>query len=67
MVSDQFPSIDGTIFYINEDSYVDCKMMTINNTEDGIHVKILSNDKQLSLTELKALYGKLYVAVDWVQ
>ena len=67
MVSDQFPSIDGTIFYINEDSYVEFKTMTINNTADGIHVKLLSNDEQLSLTELKALYGKLCVAIDWIQ
>lgn len=67
LVSAQFPNIDGTIFYINEDSYVDFKTMAINSTADGIRVKLLSNNEQLSLTELRALYGKLCVAVDWIQ
>lgn len=67
LVSAQFPNIDGTIFYINEDSYVDFKTMAINNTADGIRVKLLSNNESLSLTELQALYGKLCVAVDWIQ
>ena len=67
LVSAQFPNIDGTIFYINEDSYVDFKAMAINNTSDGIRVKLLSNKESLNLTELKALYGKLCVAVDWIQ
>lgn len=67
LVSAQFPNIDGTIFYINEDSYVDFKTMAINNTSDGIRVKLLSNNDSLNLTELKALYGKLCVAVDWIQ
>lgn len=67
LVSAQFPNIDGTIFYINEDSYVDFKTMAINNTADGVRVKLLSNNDALSLTELKALYGKLCVAIDWIQ
>ena len=67
LVSAQFPNIDGTIFYINEDSYVDFKTMAINNTSDGVRVKLLSNNETLSLTELKALYGKLCVAIDWIQ
>lgn len=67
LVSSQFPNIDGTIFYINEDSYVDFKTMAIDNTVDGIRVNLLSDNEQLSLAELKALYGKLCVAVDWIQ
>lgn len=67
LVSAQFPNIDGTIFYINEDSYVDFKTMAINNTSDGVRVKLLSNNESLSLTELRALYGKLCVAIDWIQ
>lgn len=67
LVSAQFPNIDGTIFYINEDAYVYLKTMTINNTADGIRVKLLSNNEALSLTELRALYGKLCVAIDWIQ
>ena len=67
LVSAQFPNIDGTIFYVNEDSYVDFKTMAINNTSDGVRVKLLSNNESLSLTELKALYGKLCVAIDWIQ
>lgn len=67
LVSAQFPNIDGTIFYINEDSYVDFKTMAINNTSDGVRVKLLSNNETLSLTELRALYGKLCVAIDWIQ
>lgn len=67
LVSSQFPNIDGVIFYINEDSYVDFKTMAIDSTADGIRVKLLSDNEQLSLTELKALYGKLCVAVDWIQ
>lgn len=67
LVSAQFPNIDGTIFYINEDSYVDFKQMAINSTADGVRVKLLSNNESLSLTELRALYGKLCVAIDWIQ
>lgn len=67
LVSSQFPNIDGTIFYINEDSYVDFKTMAIDNTVDGIRIKLQSENESLSLTELKALYGKLCVAVDWIQ
>ena len=67
LVSAQFPNIDGTIFYINEDSYVDFKTMAIDNTVDGIRVKLISDNESLNLTELKALYGKLCVAVDWIQ
>ena len=67
LVSSQFPNIDGTIFYINEDSYVDFKTMAIDNTVDGIRIKLQSDNESLSLTELKALYGKLCVAVDWIQ
>ena len=67
LVSAQFPNIDGTIFYINEDSYVDFKTMAINNTSDGVRVKLLSNNESLNLTELRALYGKLCVAIDWIQ
>ena len=67
LVSAQFPNIDGTIFYINEDSYVDFKTMAINSTADGVRVKLLSNNESLSLTELRALYGKLCVAIDWIQ
>ena len=67
LVSAQFPNIDGTIFYINEDSYVDFKTMAINNTSDGVRVKLLSNNEALSLTELRVLYGKLCVAIDWIQ
>lgn len=67
LISSQFPNIDGTIFYINEDSYVDFKTMAIDNTVDGIRIKLQSGNESLSLTELKALYGKLCVAVDWMQ
>lgn len=67
LVSSQFPNIDGTIFYINEDSYVDFKTMAIDNTVDGIRVKLQSENESLSLTELRALYGKLCVSVDWIQ
>jgi len=67
LVSSQFPNIDGTIFYINEDSYVDFKTMAINDTSDGIRVRLVSDNESLNLTELKALYGKLCVAVDWIQ
>lgn len=67
LVSSQFPNIDGTIFYINEDSYVDFKTMAIDNTVNGIRVNLLSDNEQLGLAELKALYGKLCVAVDWIQ
>lgn len=67
LVSAQFPNIDGTIFYINEDSYVDFKTMAIDSTADGIRVKLVSDNEILNITELKALYGKLCVAVDWIQ
>ena len=41
--------------------------MAIDNTVDGIRINLRSDNESLSLTELKALYGKLCVAVDWIQ
>ena len=37
----------------------------LSHTDDFL--KLLSNNESLNLTELKALYGKLCVAIDWIQ
>ena len=62
-----FPNMDGIIFYINEDAFIDFKTMAINNTIDGIKIHILGGDDALDRETLKRLYGKLTVSVDWVQ
>ena len=62
-----FPNMDGIIFYINEDAFIDFKTMAVNNTIDGIKIHILGGDDALDRETLKRLYGKLTVSVDWVQ
>ena len=62
-----FPNIDGVIFDINEDSLIDYKSMNITNTIDGLNIQIIDGDNTVSLETLKQIYGKLTLAIDWVQ
>lgn len=62
-----FPNIDGVIFDINEDSLIGYKSMNISNTIDGLKIQIIDGDNAVSLETLKQIYGKLTLAIDWVQ
>lgn len=67
LVSSQFPNIDGTIFYINEDAFVWFKSIYVTDTIDNLKVYIVNNGEKMTLDTLKQLYGKLSLSVDWVQ
>lgn len=62
-----FPNIDGIVFDINEDAYIGYKSMNITNTIDGLKIQIIDDDNAVSLDTLKQIYGKLTLAIDWVQ
>lgn len=62
-----FPNIDGVIFDINEDSLIGYKSMNITNTIDGLKIQIIDGDNAVGLETLKQIYGKLTLAIDWVQ
>lgn len=62
-----FPNIDGVIFDINEESFIGYKSMNITNTIDGLKIQIMDDDNTVSLDTLKQIYGKLTLAIDWVQ
>lgn len=62
-----FPNIDGVIFDINEESFIGYKSMNITNTIDGLKIQIMDDDDTVSLDTLKQIYGKLTLAIDWVQ
>lgn len=62
-----FPNIDGIIFDINEESFIGYKSMNITNTIDGLKIQIMDDDNAVSLETLKQIYGKLTLAIDWVQ
>lgn len=62
-----FPNIDGVIFDINEDSLIGYKSMNISNTIDGLKIQIIDGYNVVGLETLKQIYGKLTLAIDWVQ
>lgn len=62
-----FPNIDGIVFDINEDAFIGYKSMNITNTIDGLKIQIIDDDNAVGLDTLKQLYGKLTLAIDWVQ
>lgn len=62
-----FPNTDGIVFNINEESMVEFKLMSINNTIDSLTVQLISENKNVNIEELKRIYGKLSLSVDWCQ
>jgi hypothetical protein len=62
-----FPNTDGIVFNINEESMVEFKLMAINNTIDSLTVQLISENKNVDIEELRRIYGKLSLSVDWCQ
>lgn len=66
LICPTFPNGDGVIFHSNEESQVEFKEMTTDNTQDCINLQLVSGNEVLQLDVLKGLYGGLTLAVDWV-
>ena len=66
LVCSTFPNGDGVVFHSNEESQVEFKEMTTDNTQDSINLQLVSGGEILQLETLKALYGGITVSVDWV-
>ena len=66
LVCSTFPNGDGVVFHSNEESQVEFKEMTTDNTQDSINLQLVSGGEVLQLETLKALYGGITVSVDWV-
>lgn len=66
LICPTFPNGDGVIFHSNEESQVEFKEMTTDNTQDCINLQLVSGNEVLQLDVLKELYGGLTLAVDWV-
>lgn len=66
LVCSTFPNGDGVVFHSNEESQVEFKEMTTDNTQDSINLQLVSGGEVLQLNTLKALYGGITVSVDWV-
>ena len=66
LVCSTFPNGDGVVFHSNEESQVEFKEMTTDNTQDSINLQLVSSGEVLQLDTLKALYGGITVSVDWV-
>lgn len=66
LVCSTFPNGDGVVFHSNEESQVEFKEMTTDNTQDSINLQLVSGGEVLQLDTLKALYGGITVSVDWV-
>lgn len=63
-----FPNNDGIIFNLNENSYVSFKNMPIDNTMNALIIELISDDNEaLSSEVLKQLFGKVSLAIDWMQ
>lgn len=66
LICPTFPNGDGVIFHSNEESQVEFKEMTTDNTQDCINLQLVSGQEVLQLDVLKKLYGGLTLSVDWV-
>lgn len=66
LICPTFPNGDGVIFHSNEESQVEFKEMTTDNTQDCINLQLVSGNEVLQLDVLKELYGGLTLSVDWV-
>lgn len=66
LICPTFPNGDGVIFHSNEESQVEFKEMTTDNTQDCVNLQLVSGDEVLQLDVLKELYGGLTLSVDWV-
>lgn len=66
LVCSTFPNGDGVVFHSNEESQVEFKEMTTDNTQSSINLQLVSSGEVLQLDTLKNLYGGMTISVDWV-
>lgn len=63
-----FPNSDGIVFNLNENSYVSFKNMPTDNTMNSLIVELISDDgEELPSQVLQQLFGKISLAIDWMQ
>ena len=63
-----FPNSDGIVFNLNENSYVSFKNMPTDNTMNSLIVELISDDnEELPSSVLQQLFGKISLAIDWMQ
>lgn len=63
-----FPNSDGIVFNLNENSYVSFKNMPTDNTMNALIIELISDDGEaLSSEVLQQLFGKVSLAIDWMQ
>jgi hypothetical protein len=63
-----FPNNDGIVFNLNENSYVSFKNMPTDNTMNNLIVELIGDDGEaLSSEILQQLFGKVSLAIDWMQ
>lgn len=63
-----FPNSDGIVFNLNENSYVSFKNMPTDNTMNSLIIELISDDDEaLSSEVLQQLFGKVSLAIDWMQ
>ena len=63
-----FPNSDGIVFNLNENSYVSFKNMPTDNTMNALIIELISDDGESLPSEvLQQLFGKVSLAIDWMQ
>lgn len=63
-----FPNSDGIVFNLNENSYVSFKNMPTDNTMNSLIIELIGDDGEALPSEvLQQLFGKVSLAVDWMQ
>lgn len=63
-----FPNNDGLVFNMNENSYVSFKNMPTDNTMNSLIVEIVGDDDEALPSEiLRQLFGKVSLAIEWMQ
>lgn len=63
-----FPNSDGMVFNLNENSYVSFKNMPTDNTMNSLIIELISDDDEALPSEiLQQLFGKVSLAIDWMQ
>ena len=63
-----FPNSDGIVFNMNENSYVSFKNMPTDNTMNNLIVELIGDDNETLPSEiLRQLFGKVSLAIDWMQ
>jgi hypothetical protein len=63
-----FPNSDGMVFNMNENAYVSFKNMPTDNTMNSLIIELIGDDDEALPSEvLQQLFGKVSLAIDWMQ